>query len=366
MELPAPIQSIVSGDIDITTGLGLLVAAVAAKTVAKLVLEGVVFPVLFKGADQNDSLQRSRFTLGKKLGSGSYGAVYEATAVDGTDVVIKETNMNVYSNRDGNTNARDFALAELYMNLKLKTCGQSSRIAQFVGHYNSIGADPYFSLVFQKEGTVTLMDALKERSFPSAGLTRSLGVADGDDETVVRKITGQIFRALAGIHGWSVVHRDIKGENLILSLKDKRFKLIDFGVACDLATKTNYRSDLQPFDPSYCPPEAPPENKGGAGGIVISAGGKFDVFSAGLLLAQMAFPSLRSDQGIKGFKKAIADYEYDLDAWRETKEGSSGFAAGFELLDANDGWTLLKGCLREAPGSRISSSAAASSKFCLN
>ena len=42
---------------------------------------------------------------------------------------------------------------------------------------------------------------------------------------IVRKITSQVFRNLAGIHKWNIVHRDVKGANLILAEREKRFKL---------------------------------------------------------------------------------------------------------------------------------------------
>ena len=161
-----------------------------------------------------------------------------------------------------------------------------------------------------------------------------------------------------------IVHRGAQGANLILSEKDKKFKFIDFGVACDLVTGRNYNKDLQPFDPSYCPPEAPPIDKQGDGGLQLSAGGAFDVFSAGLLVVQMCFPNTRSDQGIKRFKMALDGCGYDLKEWRESLEGVRGYEEGFELLDAHGGWSLLQGCLKRQPSQRISAAAAASSGFC--
>lgn len=52
-----------------------------------------------------------------------------------------------------------------------------------------------------------------------------------------------------------MVHRDVKPLNLILSEKDRRFKLIDLGAAADLRNGTNYVPDESILDPSYCPPE---------------------------------------------------------------------------------------------------------------
>ena len=51
---------------------------------------------------------------------------------------------------------------------------------------------------------------------------------------------------------------------------------------------------LQVFDPEFGPPEADlwKRSNGEEGGFVIGAGGKFDVFSAGLLVMQMCFPPL--------------------------------------------------------------------------
>ena len=333
---------------------------VLAATLGKLLLETVVLPALLSGATLKDSVPSTRYVLGARIGRGSYGSVYRAKEQGGAGeaVVIKEINLNA------DVNARDFAAAELYFNQKLRTVGQLGKCAaRFVGHFNSLGADPYFSLVFKDEGSLTLADALRDKAFPR-NVAAPLGLADASDGTVVRRVAAQIFGNLATIHAWSVVHRDVKGDNLLLSDADGRFKLLDFGVACDLASKTNYRADLQPFDPSYCPPEAPPIDRGGDGGLDLAAGGRFDVFSAGLLLAQMVFPPMRSEQGIQRFKAQIAGLEYDLDAWRDSSSRVRAYDAGFDLLDQHGGWTLLKDCLRREPKRRISAAAAAASRFC--
>jgi len=177
---------------------------------------------------------------------------------------------------------------------------------------------------------------------------------------VIRRITAQVFQNLASIHNWNVVHRDVKGANLVLAEKNRRFKLIDFGAAVDLVSLTNFDPFLSVFDPSYGPPEAPPDE----GGLVLSAGGKFDVFSAALLVIQMCFPAYKSDDGIKRFKRDLAAYDWDLRDWRDSVEGSAGFEEGFEILDKYGGFKLLQGCLRRTPSSRISASAAAGSGFC--
>lgn len=301
---------------------------------------------------ERDSVRPERFSDFKRLARGNYGEVFLACS-DGEEdpsVVIKNANL-------GKLNSYDFALAELYMNQKLIRCGKDGHVARFVGHYAEGGI---LSLVFQNEGKQTLMDALKARNFPANVEGAILGTETGDDARVIRRISSQLFKAIDAVHRQKIVHRDIKGANLLLSEQDAKFKLIDFGVACHLPSKTNYREDLQPHDPSYCPPEAVPAE----GGLVLAAGGAFDVFSAGLLVVQMLFPPTRSDQAIKRFKSNLAVCDYDLAQWRESLEGVKEYKRGFELLDAHDGWSLLQGCLRADPRKRITAGKAASSKWC--
>ena len=263
-----------------------------------------------------------------------------------------------------------FGAAELFINQKLTLCGQSRCMARFHGHYYEDGA---LCLVHQMEGTLTLANALQKSDFPwnveeaLTGRPRQPELRNGLGEPslarrsmLIRRITSQLFHDLAGIHEWNVVHRDVKGANLILSEKERRFKLIDFGAACDLVSKTNYDPKLQVFDPCYAPPEAPPDE----GGLVLSAGGRFDVFSAGLLLVQMCFPACKGNDGIKRFQRALRLNDYSLSKWRRSVEHIPAYATGFRILDRHGGFSLLEGCLQQRPHSRISSAAAARSRFC--
>ena len=130
-------------------------------------------------------------------------------------------------------------------------------MAAFEGHYTDDDAN--LNLVFKNEGTVTLDQAMRGGSFPWNVEYELLG-SESDEQSLdrqaklIRKITAQLFQNLAGIHSWSVVHRDVKGANLILAEKARRFKLLDFGAACDLFSGTNYNPKLQVFDPGTPPP----------------------------------------------------------------------------------------------------------------
>jgi serine/threonine protein kinase len=47
------------------------------------------------------------------------------------------------------------------------------------------------------------------------------------------------------------VHRDIKPQNVVVSVRDKRVKLIDLGAAADLRLGINYVPNEYLLDPRY-------------------------------------------------------------------------------------------------------------------
>ena len=327
---------------ELVTGLAVAPYAALAALVARAAFERLLVPLLCSSGseEQEGSLKSQQYTRGRKLGGGNYGAVYEGFKGDEAEpsVVIKETSSKAEL-VDGTL--ANFGLSELYMNQKLRLCGQGGKVARFEGHYY-YGGD--LCMVFKREGEVTLADALKAKDFPYNVEAALTGKESGEQSVelqakLIRKIAGQVFGALAGVHSWSVVHRDVKGANLLLCERERRFKLIDLGAACDTASGTNYDPRVQVFDKEFGPPEADlyKATNGQEGGFVVGAGGKFDVYCAGLLVLQMCFAPLRGPNGVKRFKAAIVNYDYDLAAWRESVEGTKGYEEGVEILDKNGG-----------------------------
>ncbi|KIY91357.1 Serine/threonine-protein kinase stt7, chloroplastic [Monoraphidium neglectum] len=48
----------------------------------------------------------------------------------------------------------------------------------------------------------------------------------------------------------------------------------------------------------------------------MEAPDRFDMYSVGITLLQMAFPALRSDNGVIAFNKRLKECGWDLNKWR--------------------------------------------------
>jgi hypothetical protein len=72
----------------------------------------------------------------------------------------------------------------------------------------------------------------------------------------VCRVLAQLARALEAVHAAAAVHRDVKGDNILVRLSDRRAVLIDFG-SCHFAgaQRITWQS-LPPMTPEYLSPQA--------------------------------------------------------------------------------------------------------------
>ncbi|PSC67135.1 Serine threonine-kinase chloroplastic [Micractinium conductrix] len=357
-------------------GLALVATAAAYLFLRPGVLPGAIDTYL------KAPLQRARskvygkedFDMGRKLASGGFGTVYKAELVvdeEGTrrEVIVKK--------------ATEFGEAEAWMNERMMRWAPKA-VAEFVTAFSEgkgqLGDATW--LVWAYEGDYTLADLMQKKEFPynleQSLFGRELNIPKGPERkaAILRVALQQLIYCLEKCHAVGIVHRDIKPQNCILSERDQCIKLIDFGAAADLRIGLNYVPNQYLLDPRYAPPQqyimskqtprAPPAPVAALLSPVLwrlNTPDRFDMYSVGVVLLQMAFPVLRQDNTLVQFNKLLGEqYGWNLQAWRKAMErrGERAYAEGFAMLDADGGagWDLLCQLIRYDPGSRLSASAA--------
>ncbi len=174
----------------------------------------------------------------------------------------------------------------------------------------------------------------------------------------IRLAMRQLLQALKACHATGIVHRDIKPQNVIVSPAERRLKLIDLGAAADLRIGINYVPNEYLLDPRYAPPQQyvmstqtpkpPPKPVAALLSPVLwrmENPDRFDMYSAGITLLQMALPNLRSGNNLIAFNRRLEAADYDLRRWRReemARKPSKELEEGFELLDCDEGagWEL--------------------------
>eukprot|EP00850_Spirogloea_muscicola_P002500 SM000009S23629 [mRNA] locus=s9:1152106:1156794:- [translate_table: standard] len=282
------------------------------------------------------SYRKEDFVLGKKLGEGGYGTVYKATFANPSPGKPKELVVK---------RANEFGAVEIWMNERVRRACASS-CADFIYGFlePTKGRNDEFWLVWKYEGDLTLASVLNQKDFPYnveaavLGRTQKLPRGTARELAVVRELMRQILANLARLHATGIVHRDIKPQNIILCQETGALKIIDLGAAADLRVGINYVPREFLLDPS-----------------------------AGLILLQMVFPSLRSDSALIQFNRQFKRCNYDLAAWREACEKRAGadMQHGFELLEADGGagWDLLQSMMRFKGRQRVSAGLALAHPF---
>jgi len=149
-----------------------------------------------------------RWTTGDNLGEGSYGSVWLALNGDtGELFALKEVRMG------SSDKHRDESIEQLEQEVNVLSRLVHPNIVRYIGITREETA-LYIFLEYVPGGSI-------------ASLVNRFGKFE---ENVIRVYTRQILIGLAYLHSQRVVHRDIKGANILVE-KSGRIKLADFGMA---------------------------------------------------------------------------------------------------------------------------------------
>nr|AFK41096.1 unknown [Medicago truncatula] len=360
----------------LTARPGVLIGAIDAYLFAPLQLG-------FDNLSGRRNLKTGDFLVGDKIGEGSFGVVYSGVLISKNVVDVEEdkrgrskaTRLEPKSKdkvilkkvKIGIQGAEEFGEFEEWFNYRLSRAAPET-CADFLGSFVADKTNSQFTkggkwLVWKFEGDRTLADYMKERNFPSNLESVMFGrVLQGVDSSrrnalIIKQIMRQIITSLKKIHDTGIVHRDIKPANLVVT-KQGQIKLIDFGAATDLRIGKNYVPDRTLLDPDYCPPELyvlPEETPSPPPAPIaaffspilwqLNSPDLFDTYSAGIVLLQMAIPTLRSPAALKNFNLEIKTCGYDLKKWREYTR----LRPNLQILDSESGrgWDLATKLISE-------------------
>ena len=310
------------------------------------------------------------------LGSGSFGTVFRGTFKGETEVVLKTANKNTMA-------AEELLECEMELNEQVHFNAKGT-CARYMGCielsvldggelYNGTLTEGLW-LMWANEGSSTVEQLMLSGTDK---LAAAMQCSDTTELGVTRKAMSELLGNLARLHAVGIVHRDVKPANLIVSEVDGGvLKLIDLGAAamCLGDTLLNYYPGNGPADPRYCkdgelyllPEGAPRPSKGNAEKLWrVHGPDRFDCYSAGATMMQLAVPGLRKPEALDAFLKELKDVGYDVKAWRAEKGDGRGY--DFTAMDANDGagWDLAQRLMEPERGSRVSAEAALKHPFFL-
>ncbi|XP_066361666.1 serine/threonine-protein kinase STN8, chloroplastic-like isoform X1 [Miscanthus floridulus] len=343
------------------------------------------------------SLKMSDFVVGERIGEGSFGVVYAGAVVPKNGAVVEERSGRARTSLQNDDRYKEKVILKKIkmMTVGAKECGDYEEwfnyrmaraapesCADFLGSFVADKNKAEFVkggkwLVWKFEGDRTLANYLSDRGFPSnlerlmfGRVLQGLSTLERD-ALVVKQLMRQLITSLKRIHATGIVHRDIKPSNLVVTRRGQ-VKLIDFGAATDLRIGKNYVPDRALLDPDYCPPELyvlpeetpepPPEPIAAILSPILwqlNSPDLFDMYSAGIVLMQMAIPTLRTQSGLKNFNAELRSAGYDLNRWRQ----SARRRPDLQILDLDSGrgWDLATKLISERGangGGRLSAAAA--------
>ncbi|VAH20334.1 unnamed protein product [Triticum turgidum subsp. durum] len=306
------------------------------------------------------SLKMSDFVVGERIGEGSFGVVYSGAVVPRGGPAVEEragkakTKLQLDDRykekvilkkiKVGTVGAKECGDYEEWFNYRVARAAPES-CADFMGSFVADKTKSEFVkggkwLVWKFEGDRTLGNYVTDRGFPSNLEPLMFGRALRGEDPLTRA-----------------------------ALVVKQVKLIDFGAATDLRIGKNYVPDRTLLDPDYCPPElyvlpeetpTPPAEPIAAilSPILwqLNSPDLFDMYSAGIVLMQMATPALRSPSGLKNFNSELKAAGYDLNRWRETTRRRPDLQ--ILDLDSGRGWDLATKLISQREKGRLSAAAA--------
>ena len=193
---------------------------------------------------------QSQYTLVKKIGSGSFSNVYLATEL---------------------SSLKDYAVKNAY---KEKILGSLRGVTSIINEIQIMrqmdhpGIVKLHKVFENDEAILLILDYL-----PGGSLVQRMAVEKKMIEAKAKKLTNNLLNICCYLHKFSIVHRDLKLDNILFSSveNEDQIKLVDFGLSCYLSETHSLRCG----SPGYIAPEILSNN---------AFNEKSDLFSIGIII----------------------------------------------------------------------------------
>ncbi|XP_021891093.1 MAP3K epsilon protein kinase 1-like [Carica papaya] len=166
----------------------------------------------------------NKYMLGDEIGKGAYGRVYKGLDLENGDfVAIKQVSLENIAQEDLNIIMQEIDLLKWPLKAKLKELLllQNLNHKNIVKYLGSLKTKTHLHIILEYVENGSLANIIKPNKFGPF------------PESLVAVYIAQVLEGLVYLHEQGVIHRDIKGAN-ILTTKEGLVKLADFGVATKL------------------------------------------------------------------------------------------------------------------------------------